>query len=109
MLTSRFEGVPIVIYEAMAAGLPVVTVTEKTSIPEVLTADTAWFVRRQDDAASYVDALEKLLSDKERARAAGDELVKKSASFTSRRYAEQMLSLLLPGLKVPASGVRHAS
>ena len=68
LMTSVFEGVPYVIYEALAMCVPVVA----PALPgnrEFMDADSGVLVEPRDDVEQYVDALEHLLPDAdERAR-----------------------------------------
>jgi glycosyltransferase involved in cell wall biosynthesis len=98
LLTSRYEGIPVVVYEAMAAGLPVVTVHEHTSIPEVLPRERAWYVDDRADAGAYVAQLEALLADPARARAVAERNAAGSARHDLPRYAREMLEVIFPGL-----------
>jgi glycosyltransferase involved in cell wall biosynthesis len=94
MLTSRYEGIPIVLYEAMAAGLPVITTTRDTSIPDVVSEDEAFFVRDQKDVSEYVRALERLLDDPDGARRRGERMAELAVRHRAERYARETLELL---------------
>jgi glycosyltransferase involved in cell wall biosynthesis len=56
LLTSRFEGVPLVAYEAMAMGRPVVA-GEVGAIGELVDEHTGFVVRPRDSLEGYVAAL----------------------------------------------------
>lgn len=62
VLPSRFEGVPMVILEAQAAGIPVVA-TRVGGIPQVITDGFNGVLCAPDDVASLVTALKPLLAD----------------------------------------------
>lgn len=68
---SRWEGLPMAILEAMAAGLPVVA----TGVGEVplLLAGQRGIVVPPNDIGGLADALDRLLADPERGRRLGDE------------------------------------
>jgi glycosyltransferase involved in cell wall biosynthesis len=62
LMTSRFEGVPYVIYEAMSMGVPVVA----PALPgncEILGDDAGQLVEARSDPGAYASALEGVLGD----------------------------------------------
>jgi glycosyltransferase involved in cell wall biosynthesis len=83
VLSSRAEGLPISILEAMAAGLPVVA-TRVGGIPELVVDGETGFLVPAGDAPARADALRRLVEDpalRERLGAAG------------RRRAEELFDL----------------
>lgn len=66
-LTSNDEGLPNVVLEAMAAGVPVVC-TDFASAREILPRDEVGVVVRRDDDAGMAEAIETLLEDEARRR-----------------------------------------
>jgi glycosyltransferase involved in cell wall biosynthesis len=73
LLTSEFEGVPAVVFEAMAMGLPVVA----SALPgntELLGSDYDGLVEPRDSVEQYVDALAKLAEDRSYKDSHGREL-----------------------------------
>jgi len=70
LMTSVFEGVPYVVYEALAMGMPVVAPALPGNV-EFMDADSGVLVEPRDDAAQYADALAGLLADRERRESTG--------------------------------------
>ncbi|MFN0029670.1 MAG: glycosyltransferase family 4 protein [Acidimicrobiales bacterium] len=64
LMTSRFEGIPYVIYEAMAMGITCV-VPDVNANTELLDQDHGFVVADRLDVSSYIDALECLDNDRE--------------------------------------------
>jgi glycosyltransferase involved in cell wall biosynthesis len=92
LLASRYEGCPLSVLEAMAAGLPVV-VTRLGGIDEVVEHGRTGLVV-DPDAAAIADALETLLSDPERAARMGAEARRVARSRFSRpRMAAETIAL----------------
>ncbi len=71
VLPSRFEGVPMAVLEAQAAGLPVVA-TRVGGIPQVVVEGYSGRLAEPDDVASLVAALKPLLADAAEARRMGE-------------------------------------
>jgi hypothetical protein len=70
LMTSLFEGVPYVVYEAMAMELPIVA----PALPgnaELMAGTAGVLVDPRDDIAAYVRAVSSLIEDRDRARGLG--------------------------------------
>ena len=63
-MTSLFEGMPYVIYEALAMGLPVVAPALSGNV-ELMDADSGVLIDPRDDVEQYSEAIVTLLSDKD--------------------------------------------
>jgi glycosyltransferase involved in cell wall biosynthesis len=70
-LPSLYEGFPLAILEAMAAGLPVVA-TAVAGVPEAVADGTTGRVVPAEDAPALADVLAELAADRGRARAMGE-------------------------------------
>ena len=71
LMTSVYEGIPLVIYEALAMGLPVIAPALPGNV-EFMDADSGVLVEPRDDVNRYADAIVALLGDKERRREMGE-------------------------------------
>lgn len=65
LLTSRYEGVPLVLFEAWAAGLPVVMSVERTGVEGLLLHEHNGLVVPRRSPATYADALLRLRDDED--------------------------------------------
>jgi len=93
-LPSIYEGLPLAILEAMAAGLPVVA-TAVSGNPEAVEDGTTGLLVRPESAAALADALIALLGDPERRRAMGEAGRARIAErFSIDRIAAEHLALL---------------
>ena len=70
LMTSVFEGIPYVIFEAMAMELPCI-VPDVNANHELIDADVGFLVERRDDVGAYVTALAELDADRGRGRRLG--------------------------------------
>ncbi|HYH46766.1 MAG TPA: glycosyltransferase family 4 protein, partial [Thermoanaerobaculia bacterium] len=71
VVPSTYEGMPLVVLEAMAAGVPVVA-SRVSGIPEVVVdGETGWLVPKEDPAA-LAGALAEVLADASEARRRGE-------------------------------------
>lgn len=71
LMTSVYEGIPLVIYEALAMGVPVVA----PALPgnaEFMDSDSGVLVEPRDDVDRYADAIVSLLGDEGRRREMGE-------------------------------------
>jgi glycosyltransferase involved in cell wall biosynthesis len=71
LMTSVYEGIPLVIYEALAMGVPVVAPALPGNV-EFMDADSGVLVDPRDDVDRYAEAIVSLLGDDERRREMGE-------------------------------------
>lgn len=92
VLPSYREGTPLVVYEAMAAGLPVVA-TDIAGIPEQVDDGTSGYLVSPGDADELASRIGELAADRERRRSFGTEGRKRAVDFSVDRMVEGYHSL----------------
>lgn len=91
-LSSRKEGLPYVILEAMAAGLPVVA-TASAGVESLLKDGENGLVVPADDPAAFAGALLRVLNDPEQRAALGRSSLQRVAAFSIDQMVEKHLRL----------------
>lgn len=64
-MTSRFEGLPMVLLEAISVGLPIVSYAFKCGPRDVINDGVDGFLIEEDDEINFVEKLKSLMSDSE--------------------------------------------
>lgn len=107
LLTSEFEGVPAVVFEAMAMGVPVVA----SALPgnsELLGADYSGLIEPRDWIPYYVDELARLAEDPSYRESHGQELRERAREHFSLeqmvRAHERLYEEVVPAQAAPAGG-----
>jgi starch synthase len=90
---SLFEGFALVILEAMATGLPVIT-TSNTAGPDLIEDGKEGLIVPAGDVEALQTAMAFLLNDPERARAMGHAAHEKAKEYTWERYGEKYEAML---------------
>jgi len=98
LMTSVYEGVPYVIYESLAMGVPVVAPALPGNV-EFMDGDSGVLVEPRDDADLYAEAIVGLLGDRERRQRMGERsrqrmLAEFSLSEMGRRHDDLYERLL---------------
>lgn len=108
LMTSRFEGVPYVLYEAMAMGVPVVAPALPGNI-ELLEDQGTSLVEDRSDPDAYAEALSRLAADPaDRGLIGSRGQTRARTDLSVRRMADQhaeLYELLLAGQPTPAGGL----
>jgi glycosyltransferase involved in cell wall biosynthesis len=100
--SGRCEGIPVVLMEAMASGLPVVA-TRVTGIPELVDSRTTGFLVAPGNAHEIADALYQLWSDVELRRRMGQAGREKVLHEFNLRTNAAVLRQLISGFQNPVS------
>ena len=93
VLPSVFEGFGLVIVEAMATGMPVITSTHSAG-PEILREGVDGFVLEPDDVDGLTERLERLRTDRERAVEMGLQAARRAQEFSWDRHQERVQQIL---------------
>ncbi len=111
LMTSEFEGLPLALLEAMAAGRAV-AVTGVGGVPEAVIDGESGVVRPFGDVAGLADAAQALLADPERRTRLGAAARRRvETSFGIRRMAAELESLyreVLSGRPIGDAGAKPA-
>ena len=86
VMTSRFEGLPMVLLEAISVGLPIVSYTFKCGPRDVINDGVDGFLVEEDDKKTFVEKLKLLMSD-EKLRTE----MSKQAKINSKRFSEEVV------------------
>ncbi len=86
--SSRFEGFPMVLIEAMAMGLPVVVTDCPSGPAESIEHGRSGYLVPVGDAQAFARRLEELLDDEDLRRKMGERARKRADTFSLRKMAE---------------------
>lgn len=86
VMTSLYEGLPLVLLEAQAAGLPIVSMTCKCGPRDIVTDGVDGLLVPEGDVDSVADAILRLIGDDELRHS-----MSKAALKASDRYAEEKI------------------
>jgi glycosyltransferase involved in cell wall biosynthesis len=93
ILPSLFEGFGLVILEAMAAGLPVIT-TQNTGGPDVIGEGKEGFVVPAGDAEALREKMEWFTQNPEKAAEMGKAAHRKAKEFNWERYGAEYARII---------------
>jgi glycosyltransferase involved in cell wall biosynthesis len=111
VMSSRFEGFPMVLLEAMGVGLPVVSYDCPTGPAEIVTQGVDGYVVPDGDGDALAGVLSELMDDPEKRRAFGAAAVEKAARYDPSIIAsrfEALLEELAASRPGRADAARHA-
>lgn len=92
-LSSRYEGLPMVLLEAQAAGLPIVSFECKCGPRDVLTDGGDGFLVKEGDVETLAARIRELIIDEDLRRRMGAEAYKNSERFSEEKVMTQWVEL----------------
>jgi len=92
-LTSRYEGLPMVLLEAQAAALPIVSFACKCGPKDVITDGVDGFLVEEGNATDFADKLFTLMKDQELREKMGKAAYENSERFDEDRIMEEWLDM----------------
>jgi glycosyltransferase involved in cell wall biosynthesis len=98
--TTQFDGIPDVILEAAARGLPVVA-PDRGGIADFITDDTGWLIKGHEDAAAFCQAINAAVNDR---REAGRRCANAGRILKERHSFAALQTSLLAAYEVRTDG-----
>ena len=93
LLSSKYEGLPLVIVEAMSVGLPVVSYMCPTGPKDIIDDGHTGFLIPNGDEDAFVEKVCKLIADEELRQKMGQEALKASENYRVERIAQRWMEL----------------
>lgn len=93
VLTSRYEGLPMVLLEAQAFGLPIVSYRCKCGPADIITDGTDGFLIEEEDTEGFVSALKRLMGDFTLRKRMGEKALLSSERFSEERVMQRWATL----------------
>lgn len=94
LCTSKYEGLPLSIIEAMAAGLPIVS-TSVGGVPDIVISGENGYLYEQGNIPQAIDFISKLFANSELAEKMGKDSLEKSKKYDIKFCAEQYKDIFL--------------
>lgn len=91
--TSVFEGMPLVLLEALAAGLPIVTFNYKYGADEIVTEGKNGFIVEEDDLDALAERIGRLITDEKLRMEMGCDSFTSSQRFLPEAIAQRWMAL----------------
>lgn len=93
VMTSHYEGFPMVMVEAMSAGLPVVTFDYKCGPKDIINNGINGVIVNDGDNKAFVNAVLALMDDSKRRKIMGQEARKVVSRYSEDRVMSQWITL----------------
>lgn len=93
VLTSRYEGLPMVLLEAQAFGLPIVSYRCKCGPADIITDGTDGFLIEEGDTEGFVSVLKRLMGDFTLRKRMGEKALLSSERFSEERVMQRWATL----------------
>lgn len=94
VMTSLYEGLPMVLLEAQAAGLPIVSMTCKCGPRDIVTDGVDGILVPEGDVDSVADAILRLIDDDELRQKMSKAALKASDRYAEEKIMEQWVKLI---------------
>lgn len=95
VMSSRFEGLPLVLIEAKAYGLPIVSFDCETGPAEIINDQRDGILVKSGDIQLLANSLLMLMSDPERRKEMGKAAVEDSKRYAPEQFLDKWLRILL--------------
>ena len=105
--TSIFEGMPLVLLEALSVGLPIVTFNYKYGANEIVTEGVNGFIVDEDDLDSLAERIGRLISNEPLRRKMGENAYLSSLRFLPEVIADRWMELFQQ-LRLEKPDPRHS-
>lgn len=94
LMTSRYEGFPMTLLEAQAAGLPSVTFDFEYGARSIVIDGVTGIIVPQDDGQAFTAAMQTMMNDEALRKQYGTEAVKAAGRFSRAEMMEKWNSLI---------------